>query len=114
MMNQYRNAAPPAWNARFDALPNSVRALYATFERTWFPLLTKEVLIEGWGQLCFDNAAAKTVAYHMWNHGMRTGWRYLSWRVEMDGPCVGGAKTSGLAPADFSVAKYGPPVARGR
>lgn len=108
----YRAAAPAEWNAHWDAMPNSVRALYATFRSTRFPWRTEEIQIEAWGQLCFDDAAARAVAYHMWNHRMRTDWVYLSWRVEMDGPCLGGAKKSGVAPDDFQLSKYGPPAAR--
>lgn len=105
----YRGAGPAEWNAHWDSLPNSVGALYATIQSTTFPWRKKEIKIDGRGQLCFDEAAARAVAYHLWNHEMRTGWVYLSWRVEMDKPCVGGAKKSGMAPADFSIAKYGPP-----
>lgn len=107
--DSYRRFAPAEWHEHWDAMPNAVRALYATLRQMHFPWITKEVRIEAWGQLCYDNAAATHTAYHMWNNGMRTGWEFLSWRVEMDGPLIGGAKLSGTAPEDFSFAKYGPP-----
>lgn len=108
-MTDIRDSAPTAWNEHWDAMPNSVRALYATFSPKWLPFIKIEKRIRAWGQLCFDAAAARAVASHMYNEGMRSGWIYRSWRCEMDGPCEDGAKKSGFPPSDFSIAKYGPP-----
>lgn len=110
-MGDPRRFAPAGWNERWDSMPNAVRALYIKVRLKWFRWAVIEIRVEAWGQLCFDEAAASAAANHMWNHGMRAGWEYVSWRVEMDGPLVGDAKMSGLAPADFSLAKYGPPCA---
>lgn len=104
----FKQNAPQEWQSHWASIPNSVRALYGTFKRTGFPWTTKEVEIEAWGQLCFDDAAARACAYHMWNHEMRTGWKFVSWRCVMDREPVGG-KLSGVAPADFSFEKYGLP-----
>src|SRR5258708_3402165 len=90
--NIYHDAAPAAFTQQFASMPNSVRALYGTFQSTSFPWRKKELLIEAWGQLCFDAAANNAIAYHMWNHDIRSGWKFLSWRVEMDGEPVGGGK----------------------
>ena len=91
----------------YASIPNNVRALYATFEWRFFPFIRKEVKIEAWGQLCFDDAAAQATAYHMHNNKMNA-WTYISWRCEMDGPCVGGAKLSGSAPQNFDIYDYVP------
>jgi hypothetical protein len=105
-MDDFRVRAPTEWNAHWDVMPNSVRALYGTFERWGIPFLKKEIRIEAWGQLCFDEAACNAIAYHMHNHGMRSGWRFVSWRCEMDGPVIGGAKLTGAAPPDFNIYNY--------
>lgn len=91
-------------------MPNSVSQLYGHFRCWLFPFVKIKLKIDGWGQLCFDDAAARAIAYHMCNNNMRYGWTYVSWSVDMNGPCVGGAKRKGLAPRDFSIAKYGPSV----
>ena len=101
-----KDLAPSNWNEHWDNMPNSVRALYATFRSMRFPWCTKEVRIEAWGQLCFDAAAANAVAYHMYNNEMRTGWKFLSWRCEMSGAPVGGGKLNGVAPLNFDISDY--------
>ena len=99
----YRDHAPVEWNAHWDAMPNSVRQLYATVALKAFPLIRKEIKVKGWGQLCFDEAAGRMTAYHLYNyfpaHG--AGWKMISWRVDMDGPCVGGAKPNGSGVESF-------------
>ncbi len=105
---EYRDVAPAEWNTHWDAMPNSVRALYSTFRSTGFLRREKEVLIEARGQLCFDEAAARATAYHMHNNGMRTGWEFISWRCEMDGPLIGRAKLAGGAPPNFDIYDYVP------
>lgn len=99
---------PSAWVQHWDGIPNSVHALYGTFQMTRFPWLKKKIRIEAWGQLCFDEAANNAIAYHMYNYNMRTGWKYMSWRVEMDGPPQGGGKLSGTAPDNFNIFNYVP------
>jgi hypothetical protein len=106
-MGDFRSDAPAVVRGHWDAMPNSVRALYATVHPVGFPWLKKEIRVEAWGQLCFDDAAARHTARQMRRNHMGRGWKFLSWRVEMDGPLVGpNAKMSGKAPDDFSVEKY--------
>ncbi len=95
--------SPPEWQAHWASMPNSVRALYATFKKIGFPWTEKEERIEAWGQLCFDDAACRAVSYWMHNKRMGGKWKFVSWRCEMDGPCVGGAKLNGEPPPDFDV-----------
>lgn len=99
-----------AWQmkAQYAGIPNNVLALYATFRHKWIPFLTIERKIEAWGQLCFDSAAANAVAYNMYNKGWHRNWIYVSWRCEMEGELVGGAKTSGKSPTNFDVFNYVP------
>lgn len=101
-MSDFRTFAPSSWNEHWDSMPNATRALYATFGLSWFPLPLRTVRIEGWGQL--GNGSPTMVAYHMWNHGMRRGWKFLLWRAEQ----MDGSVRTGKAPADFSVERYGP------
>jgi hypothetical protein len=103
-VSSYRAFAPPAWNEHWDSMPDATRALYATICRTLLPWLPKEIEIEAWGQLGHETAAAQATAWHMHNHGMRTGWRYLGWRAVMSD----GTERRGKAPLDFSVENYGP------
>lgn len=102
-MSEHIDHSPAAWQQHWASMPNSVRGLYATFQKRGFPWTEKEVRIEAWGQLCFDEAACRAVAYHMHNNRMVIGWKFISWRCEMDGPLTGGAKLSGEPPADFDV-----------
>lgn len=99
----HRVGTPTGWNERWDSMPNATRALYATFGPSWFPLPILTLQMEGWGQL--GNGSPSVVAYHMYNHGMRRGWKFLSWRAEQ----VDGTVRTGKPPADFSIEKYGPP-----
>jgi hypothetical protein len=113
-MEEYpsRVGVPAHVLAQSDSWPNSVKQLWATFvfAPLGIPLFIETHPIEGRGQLCFDDAAARMVAYHMHNRRMNPKrWRFVSWRVDMDGPLVGPrAKKEGLPPDDFSVEKYGP------
>lgn len=100
----FRKSAPAEWKSYWDRMPNSVSALYAIVEYKAFPALSrKEIRVDAWGQLCFDEAAGRATAYHVFNkfplHGK--GWRMISWRVEMDGPCVGNAKMEGCGAEHF-------------
>lgn len=97
------------WESYWAQMPNTVRALYGTFSRIWFPWFKYEIRIEARGQLCAEDPASRAIAYHMWNHGMRRGWRYISWRCDMDGEPYGGGPKSGPAPRDFCFKKYGLP-----
>ena len=102
----YRHLVPAAVNEHYRGMPNAVDALYARIGLSWLPFITWEIEIEARGQLCFDEAAANATAFHMYNNGMRRGFRFVSWRVDMSGPLVGRAKRSGLAPEDFKISNY--------
>lgn len=103
----YNDYAPAEWVSHWAAMPNSVRALYGIFRRG---NKTVEVQIEAWGQLCFDDAANRAIAYHMHNHprDIPSGYYYVGWRCEMDGPLLGGAKRTGDAPTNFDIYNYVP------
>ena len=107
-MVDFKAHAPAEWNAHWASMPNSVDALYGLF---WFwplPFIIVERRIEAWGQLCFDDAANNAIAFFMYNHGMRHGWRYLSWRCEMSSTPAHGGKLSGKAPKNFNIYDYVP------
>lgn len=101
----YRAAAPVEFQNHFASMPNAVDGLYCTFALRFLPFIKWEVEMEAWGQLCFDSAACGVASQYMKNNKMTSYAKFVSWRVEMSGPLVGGAKMSGKAPVDF-VQKY--------
>jgi hypothetical protein len=106
-MNTWPAGVPAEVLNHYADMPNNVRALYATFKSTFIPFVKREERIEAMGQLCFDEAACRAVAYHMHNKRMENRWQFVSWRCEMDGPLIGDrAKLNGIAPSDFDI--YGP------
>jgi hypothetical protein len=104
-----RYQAPISWNSHWDSMPNSVRQLWALLSPPGLPFVQTWHRIQGWGQLCFDDAAARMTAYHMYNrlpfHG--SGWSFHKWRCDMDGPLIGDqAKLEGKAPDNFKIFDY--------
>lgn len=98
----YRDCAPAEFRKHFASMPNAVDGLYCTFALKWLPFIRWEEEMEAWGQLCFDDEACEVAADYMLDHHMTWWAKFVSWRVKMSGPLVGGAKMRGVAPAAFA------------
>ncbi len=103
------SGAPTAIRHHYGAMANNCEALFAQISVAPFHLLRFWIEIEGRGQRCFDEVAARHTAYHLhnhfWNHG--AGVRFHKWKVKMRGPLVGpNAKLSGNAPKNFKITDY--------